>query len=239
MQLATKFKPDADTPFQTALDAGLRCAELWTGPDVLDDVDTVIARAKRFDLRYALHFSTRRDLTESQLKNFVALYRALNCGSATIHQLEYDYYATAVHAIDPGICLAVENSYLDVPAFHRWAEANEFLTLDVEHVWYLTMPDAPLSEVIPFVAEFLARHAAKVRHVHMPGYTPGTPDHQPMYTSPEFVKAMLSVLDEVRYDGFVVSETDVRFQNVADIRKDRELFDRCNREILAAKGEIR
>jgi len=226
MQLATKFKPDADAPFQTALDAGLRCAELWTGPDVLNDVDAVIARAKRFDLRYALHFPTRRDLTDAHLKNFVALYRALNCGSATIHQIEYDYYATTVHKLDPGLCLAVENSYLDVPAFHRWAETNKFLTFDVEHVWFLTMPDAPLIQVMTFVMTFLADHGEKVRHVHMPGYTPGTPDHQPMHTSPEFVTASLSLLRNAGYAGFVVSETDVQFQNVADIRKDRELFER-------------
>lgn len=225
MQLATKFKPDADEPFQTALDAGLRCAELWTGPDVLDDVETVIARARRFDLRYALHFPTRRDLTDAHLKNFVALYRALDCRSATIHQPEHDRYAAAMQKLAPDVVLAVENSYLDVPGFHRWAEVNPALTFDVEHVWFLTLPEEPLHRVLPFVKTFLARHAAKIRHVHMPGYTPGTPDHQPMYTAPEFVTSSLSLLRDAGYDGLVVSETDVPFQNVADIRKDRELFE--------------
>ena len=158
-------------------------------------------RAKRFDLSYALHFPTRRDLSDAHLKSFVALYRALSCRSATIHQLEYDYFATAVQKLDPGLCLAVENSYLDVPAFHRWAEVNPSLTLDVEHVWFLTMPESPLANVIPFVAEFLAHRAAKVRHVHMPGYTPGMPDHQPMYTAPEFVTAIVIAVAQCRLRG--------------------------------------
>lgn len=224
MQLATKFKPDADAPFQTAVAAGLRCAELWTGPDVLADWRAVVERAERFDLRYALHFPNRRDLTDDQLRAFVELYRALGCRSATIHQLEYDRYGEAVQKLGD-VCLAVENSHLDVPGFHRWAEANRYLTFDVEHVWFLTMPESPLSDVLPFIADFLTKHAAKIRHVHMPGYTPGLPDHRPMYTAPEFVTQSLSLLRDAGYDGLVVSETDVEFQNLDDLRKDCELFD--------------
>jgi hypothetical protein len=59
----------------------------------------------------------------------------------------------------------------------------------------------------------------------MPGYTPGTPDHQPMYTSPEFVTSSLTLLRNAGYRGLVVSETDVPFQNLADLKKDRELFE--------------
>lgn len=225
MQLATKFKPDADAPFQTALDAGLRSAELWTGPDVLDDWRTVAERARRFDLRYAVHFPTRRDLTEAHLRAFVELYRALECRSATIHRTEYDRYGEKVRGLDDGICLAIENSHLDVPGFHRWAEVNPHLTFDVEHVWFLTLPEAPLGEVLSFVADFLTKHAGKIRHVHMPGYTPGTPDHRPMHTSPEFVTRSLSLLRDAGYGGLVVSEVDVEYQKLDDLRKDRALFE--------------
>jgi hypothetical protein len=225
MQLATKLKPDADAPFQTALDAGYRCAELWTGPDVLDDVEAVIARARRFPLRYALHFPTRRDLTPEHLRAFVALYRGLECRAAVIHQPEFDRYAADILKLDSDVVLAVENSFLDRTQIEQWAATNTWMTLDIEHVWYLTLPDSPLPEVAAFVTVFLARHGRKVRHVHMPGYTPGRPDHQPMHAAPEFVTTMLTVLHEFRYPDFVVSEVDIEFQNIEDLRKDRELFE--------------
>jgi len=226
MQLATKFKPDADAPFQTAVDAGLRAAELWTGPDVLADCPAVIERARRFDLRYAVHFPTRRDLTDEQLRAFVELYRALDCRSATIHQPEYDLYGPTMQRLAPDVALGVENSRVDVAGFHRWAEENPRLTFDVEHVWFLTIPEATLDQVLEFVANFLTRHAAKIQHVHMPGYVPGTPDHRPMYTSPQFVLSSLNLLHGAGYRELVVSEVDVEFQTLVDLQKDRDLFDR-------------
>jgi sugar phosphate isomerase/epimerase len=229
MQLATKFKPDADAPFQTALAAGLRCAELWTGPDVLDNWQAVVERARRFDLRYALHFPNRRDLTDAHLQNFVELYRALGCRSATIHQLEFDRYGATMQQSADDVCLAVENSHLDVPGFHRWAEANRYLTFDVEHVWFLTLPESHLDAVLEFIVDFLEKHAAKIRHVHMPGYTPGMPDHRPMHTSRMFVTRALTLLRHFGYDGFVVSEVDVQYQNIDDLQKDRVLFEQCMR----------
>ena len=120
LQLATKFKPDADAPFQTAVDAGLRAAELWTGPDVLELWEETAARAKRFDLRYALHFPTRRDLTERHLDAVVALYRALDCRSMTIHQLEFDRYAPDVAHRATDVVLAVENSHLSPEQLQSW-----------------------------------------------------------------------------------------------------------------------
>jgi len=50
LELATKFKPDVDGPFQAAVDAGLRAAELWTGPEVLDRYAFALLICKEFDL---------------------------------------------------------------------------------------------------------------------------------------------------------------------------------------------
>lgn len=225
LQLATKFKPDADEPFRIAVDAGLRAAELWTGPDVLDDWEAIAARARKFDLRYSLHFPTRRDLAERHLDAVVALYRALDCRSMTIHQLEFDRYAPDVTHRSSDVVLAVENSHFSPAQLRSWAERNRTLTLDAEHVWYLTYPQATLGEAIDACRELLLRYAAKVRHVHLPGYFAGLDEHRPMYCSRDFVFAVLSLLDDVGYDGLVVSEVDVQYQTPNDLRMDALLFD--------------
>jgi sugar phosphate isomerase/epimerase len=225
LELATKFKPDADEPFQAAVDAGLLAAELWTGPAVLDRRAEVVERARRFPLRYALHFPTRRDLTERQLDEAVELYRALGCRSMTIHQLEFDRYAPDLLRRDPALTLAVENSHLAPPQLAAWAENNRYLTLDAEHVWYLTHPEKSLGEVLAVFRDLLERYAAKLRHVHLPGYWLGQDEHRPMYCSREFVFPVLSLLDEFGFDGLVVSESDVQYQTPNDLRMDALLFD--------------
>jgi hypothetical protein len=225
LELATKFKPDIDEPFQAAVDAGLRAAELWTGPDVLDRGPEVAARARRFPLRYALHFPTRRDLTERHLDAVVELYRALECRSMTIHQLEFDRYAPDLLRRDASLILAVENSHLAPPQLASWAEANRYLTLDAEHVWYLTHPEKSLGEVLAVFRGLLERYSGKLRHVHLPGYWIGQDEHRPMYCARDFVFPVLSLLDEFAFDGLVVSETDVQYQTPNDLRMDALLFD--------------
>lgn len=235
LHLATKFKPDSDAAFQTAIDGGMRCAELWTGPDVLDDWVNVAARAKHFGLRYVLHFPTKRTLTDDHLRNFVALYRALDCQAAVIHQLELDRYGEQTLAIDPDICLAVENSFLTRDEFGGWETGRRYLTLDAEHVWLLTLGGATLTDVLDYIEAFLKRSVGKLRHVHMPGYYFGFAEHRPMYCSRDFVLPVLSLLDDAGYDGLVVSEIDVPYQNVNDIRMDVLLFDTWQKSRSAAR----
>jgi len=225
LELATKFKPDVDGPFQAAVDAGLRAAELWTGPEVLDHSEEVAERARKFDLRYALHFPTRRDLSQRHLDGVVGLYRSLGCRSMTIHQLEFDRYAPDLLRRDASIVLAVENSHLAPAQLAAWAEANRHLTLDAEHVWYLTHPEKSLGEVLAVFRALLERYAGKLRHVHLPGYWIGQDEHRPMYFARDFVFPVLSLLDEFGFEGLVVSETDVQYQTPNDLRMDALLFD--------------
>jgi sugar phosphate isomerase/epimerase len=235
LQLATKFKPDADEPFEIAVAAGMHCAELWTGPDVLEQWEAVVERARRFDLRYALHFPTKRTLTERHFRAFVELYRALDCRAAVIHQLEWDKYAAEVLKLAPDLVLAVENSFLTRDEFRGWETGHKNLTLDAEHVWLLTLGGAAIADVLEYIRAFLARNGSKVRHVHLPGYYFGLEEHRPMYCSRDFVLPVLSLLDDVGFNGFVVSEIDVPYQNVNDIRMDVLLFDTWRTSRSAAR----
>ena len=225
-ELATKFKPSSAAPFETAVCAGYRCAELWTGPDVLADVPRVVALAHSFPgLRYALHFPTRRDLTAAQLRAVVELYRALDCRSMTIHQLEYDLYAGELAQLDAGLTLAVENGDLTPTEFAAWAERNQYLTLDAEHLWMFTNPGIDCAAASAAVAELLAAHAHKLRHVHLPGNRGGPEEHRPMVEGREYVSAVLDRLADVGYEGFVVSEVDREYQTFDVLVADRLFFE--------------
>lgn len=224
MILATKFKPDADAPFQTAVDAGMRAAELWTGPDVLDDWQAVAERCSRFDLRYRLHFPTKRTLTDDHLRAFVELARAVGSRVAVIHRLEMGKYGAAVQALDSQLELAVENGHLPPADFAEWEATYPFLTLDAEHLWLFTHAGITLDRAVDEAAAFLRRNGSKLRHVHLPGYCGTADEHRPMYFSREYVTSILSLLDERGYDGFVVSEINLPYQNHDDIRRDVALF---------------
>lgn len=225
LELATKFKPDAEEPFRVAVAAGYRCAELWTGPDVLSDVAQVAARCRRFPLRYALHFPTRRDLTPRQLEAVVELYRALDCRSLTIHQPEYDRYADELLHRDAGLVLAVENGALSATELAAWAEKNRDLTFDAEHFWMFSHEGVSRGEALADVARLLAVHGAKLRHVHLPGHDGGPEEHRPMHEGWDYVRGVLDRLADIGYSGFVVSEVEQTYQTLEHLAKDRSLFD--------------
>jgi hypothetical protein len=114
---------------------------------------------------------------------------------------------------------------LNPEGFTAWAERNPGLALDVEHLWMLTLPGVPLSRLLEEVRGFLARFGEKLRHVHMPGYWPGLPEHRPMYCAHELVFGVLSLLADVNFEGLVVSEVSPAYQNPTELRMDTLLFD--------------
>lgn len=224
-ELATKFKPDEEPPFRVALEAGYRCAELWTGPDVLSDVAATADLCRRFPLRYALHFPTRRDLTPEQLTAVVELYRALECRSMTIHQPEHDLYAAELLRMDGGLVLAVENGALTADEFPAWAERNRYLTLDAEHLWLFSNEGASIADALAAVSKFLAAHGAKLRHVHLPGQAGTSAEHRPMHEGWDYVSGVLDRLAAIGFGGFVVSEVEQSCQTPEHLVKDRALVD--------------
>ncbi len=236
LKQATKFVPVRHA-FETAWRAGFRYAEFWLDGKLLDDWENVAATALDFPLDYALHFPNRSNLTDEQLTCCVRLYEALQCQAMVIHVPMLERYGETLKQLKPDLVLAVENHKLDPAGFADWAEANEFLTLDVEHAWKFTLEDGPLETTLEHIQKFLDQHADKLRHVHMPGYVPnyasGYDEHRPMYCSRELVYAVFSMLQQVDYSGLIVSEVNAEFQNELDLRMDRLLFDRW-REITQA-----
>lgn len=225
LKLATKFIPERHA-FETAWRAGFRYAEFWLDENLLDDWQVVAEMAADYPLDYVLHFPNRKKLEPQHLDCCVRLYEALNCRAMVIHRPMFDQFGAGLLERKPDIILAVENHRLDPAAFDAWANENEYLTLDVEHVWMFTLPDAALSEILEYVERFLDRFADKLRHVHMPGYVPGYDEHRPMYCSRDMVFGVMSLLEKIGFGGFVVSEVNSEYQNELDLRMDRLLFDR-------------
>lgn len=235
LKIATKFSPLTEEPFRRAVDAGFHFAELWTGDTVLADVPGVLERAASFPLQYVIHFPNSLSLSESQLREFVRLYRGLNCNCSVIHQAQIDRYAADLRRLDADLVLGVENHLLSVDDLQTWGRENPGLTLDVEHVWKFTLDDAPYARMMELVEKLLREFVHKLRHVHLPGYVAGYEEHRPMYCSREMVFAVLTLLDELGYHGFVTSEVDMAYQTANDLRMDVLLVELWQRQNASQK----
>lgn len=224
LKLATKFAP-TEAAFAQAAEAGFRCAEIWTDPDVLADWRTVAERARRVPLEYVIHLPNRTDLSDATLAQVVELYRALGCRAAVVHEPVMSRHGPRLRELGPELRLGVENHAMVGEAFEAWAERHEWLTLDVEHLWKFTLRDAPQGVLLDTLHAFLARRIGKLAHLHLPGYLPGQVEHRPMYCSRDLVRGVWDLLAELDYRGFVVSEVARPFQNPYDLRMDRLLFE--------------
>jgi hypothetical protein len=224
LKLATKFAP-ALSSLETAYRAGFRHAELFLDVGILAEWQTAAGNARYYPNSYVVHFPNRLDLEAEALQAAVSLYREIGCRCMVVHQPMFDKLHDTLLRMEPAIRLAVENHKLTMEGFTDWAERNPALTLDVEHLWKFTLKDGPLDRLLKEMRRFLARHATKLRHVHLPGYWPGFDEHRPMYCSRDMVFPVLSMLEEVGFDGLVVSEVTLSFQNPAELRMDVLLFD--------------
>jgi hypothetical protein len=223
--IATKFLPTPET-YAVARQSGFRRAELWTDAAVLSNWSALVPLALSSGLGHAMHFPNRIDQSPETLEHVVALSHALDCSAVVIHQPHFDRHSAALVRLTPSLRLAVENHKLTPDEFLDWAGSNPGLTLDVEHLWKFTLEDASLATLLKEVRLFLARFADKLVHVHLPGYLPGQAEHRPMYCSRDMVLGVLSLLEEARFAGLIVSEVDQAYQNVHDLQMDVLLFQR-------------
>lgn len=224
-RFSTKLAP-SPTSLERAWNAGFRNTELWLDEDQLRDIEPAIRSTTDHRFRYVPHFPNRGQFDIADLERTAQLYRGLDCGCLVIHQPMKSRYEHALLDIDPGMVLAVENGRQQGNSFRRWAERHDHLTLDVEHLWKFTLSDAPFAEMMDFLAEFLEEFGHKVRHVHLPGYLIGAPEHRPAYVAPELSETVWGALADFGYEGFVVSEADPEFQTDLHLRRDVILFDR-------------
>jgi len=224
LKLATKFIPNL-AALEAAHCAGFRNAELWTDAALLAEWRSVAPLAREYPFEFVIHFPNRTDLTAEALRDCARLYRELDCRCLVIHQPMFDKFHETLKSLEPQIEFGVENHSLTVEQFDEWARSNPGLTLDVEHLWMLTLPGAPLSLLLRSVRDFLQKYGSKLRHVHLPGYVPGFDEHRPMYCSREMVFAVLSLLAEAKFEGLIVSETSPEFQNAKELQMDVLLFD--------------
>lgn len=236
LRLATKFLPTPEN-FHQATDAGFRNAELFLNAAVLEQADTVIELALGFDLQYAMHFPNKPELTETHLSACCRMFRELNASAIVIHPPMLKRYGDQLRAIDSHIVLAVETMRVPPSELPEWAQQQDAVTLDMEHIWKFSLHDAPLEQLFTLIRRIFHKAAANVVHVHMPGYLPGQGEHRPMYTSREFCIGLFDILADYEFRGLVVSEADMDFQNPFELKMDVLLFQRwCELRRAALEG---
>jgi hypothetical protein len=229
LKLATKCAPQP-LPLDQAYRAGFRHTELWLDSALLADLPTTLRHTRYYPFSYALHFPNSLSLPAEALEQTVALYRGCAAQCTVIHQPMFDRYAQALLRLEPRLTLAIENHRLSPEQFDRWAERSPALALDVEHLWKFTLSDGPLEALLARLQSFLKQHGPKLRHVHMPGYWPGLQEHRPMYCAREMIFPVLSLLAAAGFDGLIVSEIEMEYQNPEDLRMDVLLFEIWRRQ---------
>lgn len=224
LNLATKFRPEP-AAFELAFRAGFRCAEFFLNRELLEDSQQIAELASGYRMKYALHFPNKPNLEEQHLRHCVQLYRDVGATAMVMHPPMHGRFAAALRKIDPSLVLAVETMRVPREEIVAWVGQQQQVTLDVEHIWSFTLPGEPISVFFELLDRILNVHANCVKHVHMPGYLPGQGEHRPMYTSREFCLGVFEILSRHRYDGLVVSEVDMQFQNPFDLRMDVLLYE--------------
>jgi sugar phosphate isomerase/epimerase len=205
LKFATKLPPNA-AKIEAAWTAGFRSAEVYLNADMVKDWKNSVQALKTRPLQYVLHFPNKGPLGPGKLKKAAKLYRALDGHTMVIHPGMKTEYGDRLLNRHPGICLAVENGKLRYDQFHEWADEYDDLTLDVEHLWKYSLEDAPLEDLCGELRAFLWRFGSKLRHVHLPGYRPGSSEHRPTYRSPAMARSILDILVTAGFTGMVVSE---------------------------------
>ncbi|NOX99285.1 MAG: sugar phosphate isomerase/epimerase [Verrucomicrobia bacterium] len=231
LKFATKLAPQPER-LSNAHEVGFEYAEIFLTSKSIKKPKALAGLLGNYPLSYGLHFINRGPLSKKQLKKTIRLYRLLDCESMVIHQPMYRLYSEALLDIDPGLCLAVENHRLKLKSFWRWADSHEHLTLDVEHLWKHTLKQAPLSEMLPVLKKFLKRHGSQLKRVHLPGYQPGSLEHQPLSFNPKLARKVLKALSKIDYQGLIVSETRPSMQKPKFLRNDINLFQNWEKTLL-------
>lgn len=221
--LSTKFSPEA-TNFEKAVFAGYNAAELYTTPTRLMSWRSLSKIARSFELNYALHFPTVGKATYQTAEEMACLARDLNCNIVVVHE-DHLEIAKEIKLIAPEIQLAVENHFIHFNDLDTWLRTYGAATLDIEHLWKYTLHDCELSALLPVVQKLMHEHGEKIKHIHLPGYLPGQAEHKPMYCSRDMVLSIFDILHAEKYEGMVVSELNVPFQNEFELKMDRLLFE--------------
>ncbi|MEQ9409100.1 MAG: hypothetical protein RIK87_15300 [Fuerstiella sp.] len=224
LRLATKFLPTPEN-FAQAFHAGFRNAELYLNSAVLEQTDDVLALARQFDMRYAMHFPNKPELSPQHLEACCRLFDELQISAVVIHPPMMKRYGPPLRALHSDLILAVETMRVPPDELTAWARQHGAVTLDIEHLWKFSLLDAPLDELFGLVRRVFEEAADCVSHIHMPGYLPGHGEHRPMYTSREFCLGVFDILADFGFGGLVVSEVDMAFQNPQELQMDVLLFD--------------
>ncbi len=225
LKLASKFLPEPHA-FEQVFNAGFRNAELYLNAQVLEQADDVIDMARQFDMNYAMHFPNKPELSDDHLKACCRLFDELEISAVVIHPPMLKRYGAALKAIHPDIVLGIETMRVPPEELVAWVQEHGTVTLDMEHIWKFSLQDAPIEQLFALVRSVFERAAECVVHVHMPGYLPGPLEHRPMYTSREFCMGVFDILAEHKFQGLVVSEVDLEFQNPLELKMDAMLFER-------------
>jgi len=212
LQLAAKCLPDSKILKRiesTEIDA----VELYTDAECLKKVD-IVSICDDFPLSYVVH--APNDVVAP--KETFELAQAIGANVVVTHDIywEDEWPRVVKTAQDTGVALAIEN----VDGLLTFAKVllryGVKRCLDFEHAIFLMGGFYPngLKQLLP-----------KTIHVHLSGYEFGNLKyHTHFYESPEHAFKVLNFLESNGYNGMVVSEASIEYQQEEHFRKLKDFF---------------
>ena len=215
LQLAAKCLPDPKI-LERIESAKINAVELYTDAECMKKVD-IVSICDDFPFSYVVH--APNDIVAP--KETFELAQAIEANVVVTHDIywEDEWPEVVKVALDTGISLAIENIdglFSFEKVLLRYGVKR---CLDFEHAVFLMRgfyPDG-LKKVIP-----------KTIHVHLSGYEYGNQKyHTHFYESPEHAFKVLGFLESNGYNGMVVSEASIEYQQAEHFKKLKDFFDEC------------
>ena len=213
LQLAAKCLPEPKI-LKRIESAKIDAVELYTNAECLKKVD-IVSICNDFPFSYVVH--APNDIVAP--KETFELAQAIGANAVVTHDIywEDEWPEVVKMAQDAGVALAIENVdglFTFTKVLLRYGVKR---CLDFEHVIF---------QMRGFYPEGLKQLLPASIHTHLSGYEFGNLKyHTHFYESPEHAFKVLSFLESNGYNGMVVSEASIEYQEEEHFKKLKDFFD--------------
>ena len=219
MILAAKCAPD-EKILSDIVKADIKAVELYLSKAILEDVPGIIKICKQFPLRYNVHAPN----DGTGLPEMYDLIALLKPEAAVLHNIYWlDEWEGIVKAFQKyAVPMYIENTIGANEIVKFVQRFGIGFCFDLEHAQM---------ECCGYYEEAFVPILKRAGYFHLTGYTFGSDMwHTPIHHTPQHNKHLLSLLQKIGYEGFIVSEAAVKHQTYEEFAAAKKFFDKSIRK---------